>query len=360
MFLESIYCNNFRNFESLNLDFLKGRNLIVGDNSVGKTNLIEMVYFLSTFSSFRTQRVENLVRFGEDFFIISGIYGNTEVRVRYSGKKEIFIDDSVQKSIKDAFGTIPVVALTNEDVEIVNGGPGNRRYFMNVSISLYDRKYLDYLYEYRRAKKQRNKLLLNAKKGERLGNFELWEKQLIKLIYPIVKTRSSFIKKLSSYTREIFEELTGKEVTIKYVPGTDCDNIGEEFNRKRQQEIEAGYTLIGPHRDEIMFEVEGHPAKEVSSFGIKKLLITSLKIGISRILADIRGEEPILLIDEMLGGLDKRNSDSLAKFLKKAKQVLITTTKEDIKYDKDYNRYIIERKNGTPFVSKCAEKVRTY
>jgi DNA replication and repair protein RecF len=360
MFLESIYCKNFRNFRSLNLDFFEGRTLIVGDNNVGKTNLIEMIYFLSTFSSFRTQMMGNLVLFGENFFTLSGTYGDVEVKVKYSGKKEIFIDGLLQKSVKEAFGAIPVVALTNEDVEIINGGPGKRRYFMNISISLYDRKYLNYLYEYRRVKKQRNKLLFNAKKGGRLGNFELWEKQLIKSIYPIVEARSFFIKKLSFYAREIFKDLTGKTVTIKYVPGADYNNIEAEFNKKRQQEIETGYTLLGPHRDEIMLEVENRQAKEISSFGIKKLLITSLKMGISRILTEIREEEPVLLIDEMLGGLDRKNSDSLTEFLKKAKQVLITTTNKDIKYDKDYNKYIIEEKDGSPFVSKCAEKIHTF
>jgi DNA replication and repair protein RecF len=360
MFLESIYCKNFRNFRSLNLEFLEGRTLIVGDNGVGKTNLIEIIYFLSTFGSFRTQMTENLVRFGEDFFTLSGTYGDTEVKVKYAGKKEIFIDDAMQNSIKEAFGTIPVVALTNEDVEIINGSPGRRRYFMNISISLFDRKYINYLYEYRRAKKQRNKLLLNAKKGGRLGNFELWEKQLVKAIYPIVEARSSFVEKLSFYTREVFKDLTGKTVELNYIPGADYDNIEAEFDRNRRQEIEAGYTLYGPHRDEIVLKVGSHQAKDAASFGIKKLLVTSLKMAISRILTDIREEEPILLIDEMLGGLDRKNSDSLAGFLRKAKQVLITTTNDDIKYDKSYNRYIIEEKNGTPFVSKCAEKIRTF
>ena len=360
MFLESIYCKNFRNFESLNLEFLEGRTLIVGDNGVGKTNLIEMIYFLSTFGSFRTQITGNLVRFGEDFFTLSATYGDTEVKVKYAGKKKIFIDDSVQKGLKEAFGMIPVVALTNEDVEIINGGPGKRRYFMNISISLYDRKYLSYLYEYRRAKKQRNKLLINAKKGGRLGDFELWEKQLVKSIYPIVEARISFVEKLSFYTREIFRSLTGKTVELDYIPGADYDKIEAEFDKNRQQEIEAGYTLFGPHRDEIMLKIGNHQAKEAASFGIKKLLVTSMKMAISRILTDIREEEPILLIDEMLGGLDRKNSDSLGQFLRKAKQVLITTTNDDIKYDKDYKRYIIEEKNGTPFISKCAERICTF
>ncbi len=304
--------------------------------------------------------MENLISFGKDFFTLSGTYGDTEVKVKYLEKKEIFIDDLMQNSIKEAFGIIPVVTLTNEDIEIINGGPESRRYFMNISISLCDRKYLNYLYEYRRAKKQRNKLLLDAKKRKRFGNFELWEKQLIKTIYPIVEARSFFVKKLSFYTQEIFRDLTGKAVAIRYIPGADYDNIEADFNRKRQQEIEAGYTLLGPHRDEIAIEIENHPAKESSSFGIKKLLIASLKMGISRILTDIREEEPILLIDEMLGGLDKRNSDSLTEFLKRAKQVLITTTKEDIEYGKDCSRYIIEERDGTPFISKCAEKIHTF
>ena len=360
MFLESLYCKNFRNFVSLDLDFPKGKTLIVGDNSVGKTNLIEMVYFLSTFSSFRAQKTDNLVRFGEKFFTLSGTYGDAEVKVRYSNKKEIFINDSKQSSVKEAFGAIPIVALTNEDVDIINGGPGDRRYFMNISISLYDRKYLDYLYEYRRAKKQRNKLLIDAKKLGRYGNFSLWERQLIKAIYPIVEARVSFLEKLSFYAREIFKDITGKTVAIEYIPGADYDNIESEFEAKRRQEIDTGYTLFGPHRDDIEIKVENHDAKDSASFGIKKLLVTSLKMAISRILTEIREEEPIILIDEMLGGLDRKNSDSLAEFLGSAKQVLITTADRNFKCDGNYNRYIIEKKNGTPFVSECSEKIYTF
>jgi len=360
MFLESIYCKNFRNFRDLNLDLFEGRNLIIGNNGVGKTNLMEMVYFLSTFGSFRTQRTENLLHFNEGFFTLSGTYGDTEVKIKYSEKKEIFVNDLIQKSLKDAFGTIPVIALTNEDVEIINGEPSKRRYLINISISLYDRKYLNYLYEYRRAKKQRNKLLLNAKRGRVPENLELWEKQLIKPIYPIVEARSFFIKQLSVYTQEIFKELTGKTVELEYIPGADYNNIEAEFKKKRQQEIEAGYTLLGPHRDDIMLKVDNHHAKAVSSFGIKKLLVTSLKMAVSRMLTEIREEEPILLIDEMLGGLDRKNLNSLSQFLKKAKQVLITTTSEDLKYDKDYNIYIIEERNGSPFVRKCTEKIHTF
>lgn len=360
MFLESLYCKNFRNFVSLDLDFLRGKTLIIGDNSVGKTNLIEMVYFLSTFSSFRTQKTDNLVRFGEKFFTLLGTYGGTEVKVRYSNKKEIFINDSKQKSIKEAFGTIPVVALTNEDVDIINGGPGNRRYFMNINISLYDRMYLDYLYEYRRAKKQRNRLLINAKKLGRSGNFDLWERQLIKSIYPIVEARISFVERLSFFAREMFKDITGKTVAIEYIPGADYDNIESEFKTKRRQEIETGYTLFGPHRDDIMIKVENHDAKDSASFGIKKLLVTSLKMAISRILTEIREEEPIILIDEMLAGLDRKNSDSLAEFLGSAKQVLITTADRNFKCDKNYSRYIIEKKNEAPFVSECTEKIYTF
>lgn len=360
MFLESIYCKNFRNFRDLSLELLEGRNLIVGNNGIGKTNLIEMVYFLSTFSSFRTQRADNLLCFGEKFFILSGVYGGNEVKIKYSGKKEVFINDLKQNSIKEAFGTIPVIALTNEDVDIINGPPSKRRYLMNISISLFDRKYLGYLYEYRKAKKQRNKLLLRAKRGGPAGNFELWEKQLIGLINPIVEARRAFIEKLSLSARDIFGELTGKPATIKYIPGADYGNIEEEYKRKRRHEIEIGYTLLGPHRDNIRFKVGHHSAKTSASFGVKKLLVTSLKIAISRMLTEIRGEEPILLIDEMLGGLDKKKANSLSEFLSKAGQVLITTTDKNLINNNDYNVYTIEEGNESPFIRKCTEEIHTF
>jgi DNA replication and repair protein RecF len=360
MFLESMYCKNFRNFRDLSLDLFEGRTLIIGNNGVGKTNLIEMVYFLSTFGSFRTSRLENLIHFDENFFTVSGTYGDTEIRTGYSGKKEILVNGLAQKSLKEAFGIIPVIALTNEDIEIIDGEPSNRRYLIDVSISLYDRKYLGYLYEYRRAKKQRNNLLLKAKRGSKIKNLELWEKQLIKSIYPIVEARKTFTERISLYTEEIFKELAGDKVEIEYIPGGDYGNIETQFEKGRQQEIEAGYTLFGPHRDDITLKVNNRNAKVVSSFGTKRLLATSIKMAVSRILTDIREEEPILIIDEMLDGLDRKNSGSLSEFLKKSKQVLITTTSEELKDDKDYNVYRIEKRNESPFIRKCTEKIHTF
>jgi DNA replication and repair protein RecF len=360
MFLESLYCKNFRNFRDLNLDLFEGRTLIIGNNGVGKTNLIEMIYFLSTFGSFRTAKLENLLHFDEDFFIVSGTYGDTEVKTNYSGKKEIFVNDLAQKSLREAFGIIPAISLTNDDVEIIDGEPSDRRYLMDISISLHDRKYLNYLYEYRRAKKQRNSLLLKAKRNFPVKNLELWEKQLIKSIYPIVEARNIFTERLSAYTEEIFKELAGEKVTIEYVPGGDYDNIKTQFETRRKEEIEAGYTLFGPHRDDITLKINNRRVKAISSFGTKRLLATSIKMAVSRILTDIREEEPIIIIDEMLDGLDRKNSDSLSGFLKKSKQVLITTTREDFKDKKDYNIYRIEKRNESPFIRKCTEKIHTF
>lgn len=357
MRLKSLYCKNFRNFKALDLAFREGGTLITGNNGVGKTNLLEMVYFLSTFSSFRTSKTTDLLHFAENFFTVSGIYGDTEVKVKYSGRKEISVNGLKQESQKEAFGTIPVVALTNEDIEIINGSPSKRRYFINISISLYNRTYINHLYEYRRVRKQRNKLLLRAKKGEKVKNIELWEKQLIKSIYPIVEVRRDFIEKLSAHVEGIFKELTGKKVKIEYVPGGDYSDIGAQFGRKRKKEIEVGYTLFGPHRDDIEFTVNGHTAKVAFSFGLKRLLVISLKMAISRILTERREEEPILLIDEMLGGLDRKNSNSLAEFLKRSRQVLIATTEEELGKNKGFNKYRIKKRNGTPFVRECTEKV---
>ena len=120
-----------------------------------------------------------------------------------------------------------------------------------------------------------------------------------------------------------------------------------------------GYTLFGPHRDDISFGVKSRPIKAVFSFGTKRLLATSLKIAVSRILTAIREEEPLLLIDEMLDGLDRKNHASLSEFLKKSKQVLITTTDEELRYDKDYNVYRIEKRNESPFIRRCPERIHT-
>ncbi|MEO0293506.1 MAG: DNA replication and repair protein RecF [candidate division WOR-3 bacterium] len=357
MFLEILRCKNFRNFREIELVLPPGRILIVGNNGVGKTNLIEMVYFLSVFSSFRTSNIENLLCFGKPYFVVSGIYGDTEIKISYSKKREIFINDLPQKSLKESFGKIPVVALTNKDLVIIDEEPSKRRHLIDLSISLYNRNYLNYLYEYRRVKKQRNSLLLEAKNGKEMKTLEIWNKQLIKFIYPIIEERKIFLEKLSDYTEKFFEYLCGEKVKIKYIPGGDYSDIENQLKKNIKKEIEMGYTLFGPHRDDIEIKINNKDAKGVLSFGMKKLLISSLKFAISYILKETRKQEPILVIDEMLDGLDRKNADSLWEILSEFNQVFITTTENTFKKEGNYNLYKIEEKDGTPIVRRCAEKI---
>ncbi len=354
MFLESLYSKNFRNFESLKLDLSPGRTIIVGNNGVGKTNLLEMIYFLSTFGSFRTSNDHDLLRFGESFFVVSGLYGDKEVKVHYSDRKEVFISGIKQKSLRESFGTIPVVALTSHDLEIINGLPSRRRRFMNIGISLYKRTYINYLSEYNRAKKQRNRLLQGAKKGKSINGIEVWEKQLSTATFPIISARNEFVNRLVQYAVPIFHQLTGRTLEIGYKKGGDYNNLELQLKRMRDTEIERGYTLFGPHRDDIILKVDSHPAQVSASFGIKRILAISLRMALSRILTEARGEEPIIIIDEVLGELDRRNLGALSEFIQKSEKVLIATTRNDLMKNEDFNIYRIEEKNGAPLIRKGA------
>ena len=357
MFLESLYVKNFRNFKSLELDLLPGKNLVLGDNGVGKTNFVEIVYFLSTFGSFRTSEDVDMLRFGESFFTVSGVYGDVEVGVRYSDKKEVFINGIKKKRLRDGFGTIPVVALTSSDLKIVDGPPSRRRRFINIGISLYRKPYIEMLSEYNRALKQRNSLLGQAKRGREIRGVEIWEEQLSQLALPVVEARIDYMDKLIEYTVPVFDSLTGQKLEILYVKGGNYSNLYMQLKEMRKREIERGYTLYGPHRDEIKFRIDGHSAKVTASLGIKRSLTISLRVAQARILNELRKEEPIIILDEIIGELDKNRLDSLSSIMDGYKQVLITTTREDIQKSGNFNVYRIEHRDGAPVIRKGAKEI---
>ncbi len=359
MVLERLFANNFRNFINLELELLPGKNLFLGDNGVGKTNLLEVVNFLSTFSSFRTGEDSDLLRFGESFFIVSGIYGDTEVEVRYRDKKEVLINGIKKRRLRDSFGMIPVVALTSSDLEIIDGSPGCRRRFINIGISFYDKVYMDVLSRYNRALKQRNSLLSRAKMGKSIRGIEIWEEQLSNYALPIIKSRKDYVDKLVEHSSSVFDTLTGLKMEIFYNMGCNHNNLCKQLKKMRKREMERGYTLYGPHRDDIIFIIDGHNAKVSASFGMKRALTVSLRIAQAQILHEARKEEPIIILDEIIGELDKDRIYSLSTLLDEYKQVLIATTREDMKESGDFNVYKIENKNGAPIIRKGIEKIHS-
>jgi DNA replication and repair protein RecF len=338
---------------------MPGKNLFLGDNGVGKTNLLEIVNFLSTFSSFRTCEDSDLIRFGEAFFIVSGNYGDTEVEVRYRDKKEVLINGIKKRRLRDSFGMIPVVSLTSNDIEIVDGSPGCRRRFINIGVSFYDKVYIDVLSSYNRALKQRNSSLSRAKMGKSIKGIEIWEEQLSNYALTIVKSRKDYLDKLVEHAAPVFDSLTGLKMQILYKKGGNYSNLNMQFKKMRKREIERGYTLNGPHRDDIIFIIDGHNAKVTASFGVKRALTVSLRIAQAQILHEERNEEPIIILDEIIGELDKDRIYSLSTLLDDYKQVLIATTREDVQESGDFNVYKIENKNGAPIIRKGIKKIHS-
>lgn len=358
MYLENLHGKNFRNFSDLDLKIEPGLCLIMGENGVGKTNLLELIYFISTFGSFRTSYIKDLIKFDEEFMVASGLYGDRKVRIHFSGNRSVFIDDIEQDRISDAFGTIPAIAMTSEDMEIVNGSPGRRRKFLNIAISLFSKSYIDYLSKYNRILKQRNKLLKDIKeKNHNPDEITVWDRQLSKISQPIVKERIDFINKIKEKIMPVFESLTEHQVDVNYMEGGDYSNLEKQLAKKRKVEIERGYSLYGPHRDDISLKVNNHPASTTASFGIKRILTVALRLSVAEILHEIRKEEPLILMDEIIGELDKKRTAALLEHLKNYQQVLIATARENIIDNDNINAFKIEEEDGTPTFRRCTKKV---
>jgi len=228
-----------------------------------------------------------------------------------------------------------------------------------MGISLYNRTYIDTLSWYNRALRQRNSLLNHAKMGKVIKGIEIWEEQLSHYALPIIKARVDYIDKLIKHTVPVFDTLAGQKLELSYKRGGNYRNLKEQLKKMRNKEIERGYTLYGPHRDEIIFKIDGHGAKVSASFGIKKALTLSLRIAQARILNEVRKEEPIIILDEIIGELDRDRIDLLSGLLDEYEQVLIATTREDVQGSGDFNVYRIEDRDGTPVIRKDLKEIHS-
>ena len=334
MQITSLQLQNFRNHEDTTVEWAPHMNVITGQNGSGKTNLIDAIHYLCMSRSFVSSSDRYVVNHDSSFFMIKGhfegnIRSSFDVGCSYSrgeGKK-IFVNESPLDRLSDLIGMVPVVVLSPGDRKLTREGPSERRSFIDSFISQISPAYLQDLLDFRKARKQRNKLLQEFR-GSRdvlVAYLEPWNVQLVEYGARIVAKRTEVLNKFQDYLADEYEVISGMrhEPHLKYQtfcePSEDEEVIRERYEAVLEEEldheIERELTLIGPHRDEIVFYLDDFELRNFGSQGQHRLFALALKLAQLLYFSEELDDLPIFLLDDVFGDLDAQRTDVLLNAL---------------------------------------------
>jgi DNA replication and repair protein RecF len=352
LFLSRLHLRNYRNFGEQVLELPPQGAAIVGDNGQGKTNLLEAVYYLEIFRSFRGAPDEQLVRFGEDVFRIEGRMEDAEGRTRSVSaafdrrgrKKKVAVNNGEPERLGDALGQVGAVIFSPGDVELVSGGPGGRRRFLDIVLSLAEPGYLLALQRYRQALFQRNTLL---RQGSPRALVELWDEGLVASGSRVAAARAAWVaERAESFSVHYARVAGGQPGQMAYAasapelgeaasPAEVAAAFGTALARSADREQRRGMTLVGPHRDDLRFTVTGAEggALELRTYGSggqQRTAAIALRMVEAETIHAVRGREPIILLDDVFAELDPGRSQRIVDWIENEEgggQVILTSPK---------------------------------
>ena len=336
MVITNLNLYNFRNHQSLEVTFVKGLNVLVGPNGVGKTNIVEAIHMLGFANSFRTKEGGVIVQKDKTKAHIEAVLNlphkaNVEFDITAKGKV-ITVNGKILRKTSELTNLFNLTTFVPEDVLFFDREPKNRRKFLDERISKESEIYLNSLMSYEKLLKERNALLKGNTLDDRLS---IVTGQLVKEAERIVLERSKYVKKIESALNKVIGQLGTKSliVSLHYLPSIKPDKnfkdvALKQFDDLKEKEKILQTTTIGPHRDDLSAMMFGKDVKDHASQGQKRLLMIALKIAPYFIEGD-GVKKPVVILDDVLSELDEDHQNRLIDLLNKMNQVFITTTKYD-------------------------------
>lgn len=324
MFIKSLRLADYRNYETLSLDFSEGTNIFYGDNAQGKTNILEALYLIATTKSHRGVFDKDLIRFGcqeghvRCVVIKNGIDYQVDLHLRKSRAKGIAINGQRIRKASELIGLLHIVFFSPEDLSIVKDGPSQRRRFMDMELCQLDESYLYDLNHYNKVLEQRNKLLRQIADNPSLSmTLDVWNDQLLDYGKKIIRRRRVFLEDLNEIIREMHENLSGgrEHLSLCYEPNVSEDHFEEELFRLREREKYIGSTAVGPHKDDFSFVCDEIDLRKFGSQGQQRTCALSLKLSELQLVKKMIGEEPVLMLDDVLSELDTNRQNYLLNSL---------------------------------------------
>lgn len=351
MHLVCLRAQDFRCLEALEFRPEPGINIIRGGNAQGKTSLLEAIFFAATSRSHRTTLDTDLVRHGAEGFRIEAHARRRDRDVAieatlWGGVKRFKVNGVAQTRLSDILGKLNVVLFSPEDITLVKGTAAHRRKFLDMALSQLDAAYLNTLQRYRQALRQRNELLRALEPDRAL--LEVWDAQLAEYGAELVANRAQFIQQLAGRATVAYGQIAETEgLSIAYHPDVPAqESLLEVLARTRDADIKHRHTSRGPHRDDFTFLVEDRRARSYASQGQQKTAALAVKLAELALARDRTGEYPVLMLDEVLSGLDDKRARRLFGAVGHEVQCLITTAKpipDGLGREPRWPSYYIER-----------------
>lgn len=338
MFLKTLKLTNFKNYAAQTLDFSARLNCLTGLNGMGKTNVLEAVYFLCLSKSHSGNPDKLLVRQGEGFFRIEGIFeknGDREqvvAKMQPPARKEMERNGTPITRFADHVGQFPVVMIAPEDVRLVQDGSEERRRFLDATLSQTSPVYLSNLLIFNQLLKQRNALLKNFWEEKKFDAplLEAIDHQILPPAEVIFNHRKTFVEKFTDGFQHFYEKISGgrERVELAFESPLDQLNFGDILQKNLEKDRFLQRTSEGPHRDDLALKLDGQPAKRWASQGQLKSFLLAMRLAQYQFLQNQTGTPPILLLDDIFDKLDEKRVASLIELLIENQfgQVFITDT----------------------------------
>lgn len=341
MYIRELSVVNYKNLIHADLHFSPKLNCFIGMNGVGKTNLLDCIYYLSFCKSYFNLPDNQNIRHNEEFFILQGKYELKGVQEDiYCGfknlhKKKFSRDKKEYERLSDHIGLLPLVMISPADSVLIQGGSEERRRFMDSVISQYDRQYLELLLRYNHALLQRNNLLkyFSANQSFDADNIETWNEQLIVTGEKLYRKRASFIEALQPVFQKYYEFISEKHETVnlEYISQLKEGDFRNMLNESLSRDRSLQYTSIGIHKDDLDLKIGHYPIKRMGSQGQNKTYLISLKFAQYDFISSVNQQVPILLLDDIFDKLDSSRVEQIVKLVSENNfgQIFITDTNRE-------------------------------
>ena len=320
MIIKSLEVADYRNYDSLHIDFSSGTNILYGDNAQGKTNILEAIYMSATTKSHKGSKDKDVVNFNKEeahirtYLEKEGIETRVDMHLRKSKSKGIAIDGQKIKKAAQLLGLLNVVFFSPEDLSIIKSGPAERRRFVDMELCQLDQFYLYNLNNYNKIVNQRNKLLKDMYFNPSLRDtLNIWDSQLVSFGSKIIERRKLFAEQLNEIIIEIHRKLSGgkEDLLIQYEPDITIEDYARALSVNQERDVKLKQTTTGPHRDDFSFLVGDIDIRKFGSQGQQRTAALSLKLSEIELVKKMTKDNPVLLLDDVLSELDSNRQNYL-------------------------------------------------
>jgi DNA replication and repair protein RecF len=322
MRLDRVWLTDVRSYETAELELAPGLTALLGDNGEGKTNVLEAIAWLATLASFRGAPTEALIRQGAERAVIraegerEGRAILIEAELVASGRNRVLVNRQPLKRAKELLGVLRVTVFAPDDLELVKGGPAERRRYLDDALVASHPRYDALRAEVDKVLKQRNALLKSA--GGRLDEsagltLDVWDAQLVESGGRLAEARQALLARLAPVLSQTYDAVANRpaEVTATYVADWAAEGLEAALQRSRRDDVRRGVSTVGPHRDDVDLRLAGLPSRTHASQGEQRSLALALRLAAHHVITDVTGSAPVLLLDDVFSELDPDRSDAL-------------------------------------------------